>query len=657
MSALALLLAVAGPSLALEAEQERSSAPPIAPSPSKPRHVNRLARETSPYLLLHAHNPVDWYPWGSEAFAKAKAEGKLIFLSVGYSSCYWCHVMERESFMDDEVAAFLNEHFVCIKVDREERPDIDAIYMRALQVYYQLAGSPQGGGWPLTMFLTPTAEPILGGTYFPPRDREDFTGLLTVLRRVDELWREQKQRLEQGGQQLARIVREDLRRRPVFGAAAVDETTLADVAEALAEQYDAAHGGFGYSEANPRQPKFPEPSNLRFLLGRATRRGDESSKAMLVNTLDKMARGGIRDFVGGGFHRYSTDRFWRIPHFEKMLYDNAQLLSLYSEGHRLTGRDDFRRVAVEIADFVLAELTDPQGAFYSAMDAETEAREGAYYVWQREKLKQSLGPDDFQLFGEMYGWLGEANFEGHIALVLSQSPDELAAAHGLTVEEVDSRLSAVHAKLRALRAARPRPLVDTKILTSWNGLMIRGLADSGRILGEDRYLQAAAKAADFLWANSRSSEGRLLRTYRQGEARLNAYLDDYAFFADGLIALYDATKDDRWLARADELTAKALSLFWDDEHGGFYFTSDDHEALIARSKDPVDAEIPSGNSVMAGNLVTLGRALDKPEYLERARRTVGAFAGLMQESPASMPRMAVSVAALLEAPASRPASP
>ena len=615
---------------------------------------NRLADETSLYLLMHAHNPVDWYPWGEEALAKAKAEGKLIFLSIGYSSCYWCHVMERESFMDEEVAVALNRDFVCIKVDREQRPDIDEIYMTALQIYYRVIGSPQGGGWPLTMFLTPDARPVIGGTYFPPRDKNGVPGLLSLLSRVQQVWQDNPGQLQQNAKMLAGLVKQQLQEQPAAEAADLDPRLLDEVLEALAERFDPEHGGFGYSPANPQYPKFPEPSNLVFLLERAEYdrahgQNDRQAESMLVTTLQKMAAGGIWDHLGGGFHRYSTDRFWAVPHFEKMLYDNAQLASVCAEAYRLTGREAFRRVVEEMLDFVLREMTGPQGEFYSAIDAETDGDEGAFYVWTREELADALEPSQFQLLTNAYDIGEHGNFEERYVLLRPRPLEETANTRGTTEDELWRQLTPIRQKLLDMRAARKRPLTDTKVLTSWNGLMIRGFADAGRILDEPRYTEAAEDAANFVLQKLRTPEGQLRRTYGGGRAQLNAYLEDYAFLADGLIALHRATGNRQWLEEADRLTAEQIERFWDESRGGFFFTSRDHETLIARSKDPADSAIPSGNAVAAGNLVYLAGELNRPEYLERAEETLEAFAPLLVQSPAAMPRMAVALAALLQA--------
>lgn len=609
------------------------------PKTAAKRPANRLAKETSPYLLLHAHNPVDWHPWGEEALEKAKRERKPIFLSIGYSSCYWCHVMERESFMDDEIAAILNKHFVCIKVDREERPDLDEIYMRSLDVYFKLTGSPQRGGWPLSMFLTPDAKPLTGGTYFPPRDREGRTGFHTIVSRVAEAWSKDPDKWQLAGNQIADIVKDSLRQRPALGLVKADQSLVDAIYAGLAEDYDREYGGFGYDPQNSQRPKFPEPPNLVFLLEHA-RHGKSSNeaKAMLAGTLDKMAAGGIRDHIGGGFHRYSTDRFWRVPHFEKMLYDNGQLASVYSEAYELTQSEAYKPVVDELIEFVFRELRDRDGAFYTALDAETESEEGKFYVWDPAEIKKALTPEEYALASDGYGLRGEANFEGRFILIPSSSP----AAQKVTRE----RRAEIHAKLLALRNQRPRPLTDTKILTSSNGLMIKGLADAGRIFKNDQYTQAAAKAADFVLTKMRPN-GRLCRCSTAGQLKPQAFLDDYAFFIGGLIALHKATGDERWLTTADELMKQQIDLFGDETGGGFFYTAKDHEQLIARSKVPTDSAVPSGNSQSAANLVYLAKALNKPEYRQQAEGAINSVAPTMQQYPLASPQMGAALSEFL----------
>ena len=626
-----------------------SASAEVETASAAPPFTNRLAKETSPYLLMHSHNPVDWYPWGEEALRRAKEENKLIFLSIGYSSCYWCHVMERESFMDAEIAAYLNEHYISIKVDREERPDVDDVYMTSLQ----LLG--QRGGWPLSIFLTPEdiPKPFVGGTYFPPRARQGMPGFIDVLQQVQGYWETEEAKVRETGRQIAEAVSESMQQRLLPDPPALDATLLDAALAELSTNYDAEFGGFGFSANNPSRPKFPEPPNLAFLLDR-TRRGDNPrAREMVVATLEKMAGGGIRDHLGGGFHRYSTDRFWRVPHFEKMLYDNAQLATVYAEAYALTERADFRRVVTELLDYIAREMTDEAGGFRSALDAETEEEEGRFYVWTPDELKEALADDELALISEVYGVAGGPNFEAYHILLLPRPLSQIAEDRGESEEELLAQLTPVRQKLLSVRSERQRPLTDTKILTSWNGLMIRGLADAGRILEDDSYTAAAAKAADFVLSELRTDDGRLLRTYGKGRAKLNAYLDDYAFLTEGLIALHRATGDERWLETADSLTEKQIELFWDDQAGAFFFTSHDHEALIARGKKLTDGVLPSGNAVTASNLIYLAAARDKPDYLDRAEKTIQAAASFFDRSPSAVPRMAIALAELLDARASK----
>ena len=632
------------------AAAEKATLPAEEKPPQKP--ANRLAKETSPYLLLHAHNPVDWYPWGEEALAKARREKKLIFLSVGYSSCYWCHVMERESFMDDEVAAALNRSFVCIKVDREERPDVDLVYMAALDVYSRLANGHGGGGWPMSLFLTPDAKPVFGATYLPPRDKDGMEGLLTVVKRVEQAWSADSEKVQKIGDKLADIVQESLNERPNVALVELDATLGDDVQRVLAGKYDREYGGFDYIGADVRQSKFPQASKLAFLLHRArSADGDQAAaaKKMLFFTLEKMADGGIRDHLGGGFHRYSTDRYWGIPHFEKMLYDNGQLASVYAEAYALSPRADFKRVVDELLEFVGRELSDKQGGFYSALDAETDGQEGAFYVWQRDEVRKLLTPDEFSRFDKIYGPAGDPNFDGKYVPMLAQSPGKTAHERKLTEAALEQRLAPIRQKLLAVRLRRKHPLCDTKILTGWNGLMIRGYADAGRVFKNDQYVARAARAAEFVLSRLRGADGRLLHDYAGGEAKLPGYLDDYAFFVDGLIALHRATGDARWLTAADQLTAGQIELFWNERAGGFFYTSSEHESLIGRSRPIHDSAIPSGNSVSAANLVYLARAAHKPEYLDRAEKTILSVAGFMKQFPAVAPRMAIAFDQLSDA--------
>jgi uncharacterized protein len=629
------------PLVRLTAEEPAEQARPAA----KKHPANHLAKETSPYLLQHAHNPVAWYPWGEEALAKAKRENKLIFLSIGYSSCHWCHVMERETFHDEEIARYLNEHFVCIKVDREERPDIDTIYMTALRVYLELAGSRQGGGWPLSMFLTPEAQPVFGGTYFPARDgdRPGLPGFLKIIKTVQGVWDKSPDRLREDAATITKFTKAELERRAGALLVPLDEALVDSVEEALHAQFDPKHGGFGYSPET-RRPKFPEPSNLVFLLARIERDQSERARTMLEKTLAHMAQGGLRDHVGGGFHRYTVDSQWQIPHFEKMLYDNAQLAGVYAKAHALTGRDDFRRVAIEVCDFVLREMTSEGGAFYAAIDAESEAEEGKFYRWEKAEVERALTTEEWQLFAQVYGLDGDPNFEEQYYVPqLARPLSESAAEMQLSEAALEARLAPIRAKLFAVRAKRPRPKTDIKILTADNGLMIAGLADAGRILKEPKYVAAAGRAAEFVLQHLRTEDGRLLRSFAGGEAKLNGYLDDYAFLAHGLLRLHEATGDARWLEEADAITAKQIELLADEKAGGFFFTTSDHETLLVRHKELADNALPAGNSVAAGNLLALARARKKPEYLRLAEKTIATTAAAMQSTPSLAPWMATHI--------------
>ena len=625
----------------------------------KQQHTNRLAKETSPYLLMHAHNPVDWYPWGPEAFAKAKKENKVIFLSVGYSSCHWCHVMERESFLDKEIAAFLNKHFVCVKVDREERPDVDKIYMTSV---YAINGR---GGWPMSVFMLPDSKPFYGGTYFPARDgdRQGMPGFLTMIKKIHELWTTDAAKVKESAAQLTGYIKQELNGARMPLSASLAEDFQEQTQRALAQQFDSEFGGFGYSPANPERPKFPEPANLAFLLYRARDKqqaGEDSREAlkMLRVTLDRMAMGGIRDHLGGGFHRYSVDRFWKIPHFEKMLYDNGQLATVYAEAFQLTGDENYRQVVREMLDFVLREMTDKEGGFYSALDAESESIEGKFYRWEKQEVEKLLSPEEYKIFAGIYGLDRTPNFEGeYYAPQLAQSMQDLAGLQKMKRAELEAKLLPIRQKLLASRSRRPRPLTDTKILTGWNGLMIRGFADAGRILDEPRYVQAAERAAAFVLDKLSNEKGRLLRTYGDQEAKFNAYLVDYAFLVDGLLGLHQATGAERWLQHADRLMKLQLELFWDDQRDGFFFTSEDHESLLARTKNPLDGARPSGNSVSAQNLIYLGKSLKQDDYLERAERTVRSVSGMLAAAPAAATRMSIAVSELRKMGRLKPVTP
>ena len=616
--------------------------PPKTAKSSETTRSNRLAGETSPYLLLHAHNPVDWYPWGPEALEKARKEGKMIFISIGYSSCYWCHVMERESFSDPEIAKFMNENFVNIKIDREERPDIDDIYMTALGIYVSQTGG--GTGWPLSMFLTPDTRPVAGGTYFPPRDQPNRPpGFLGVLKAMHKLWTEDKEAAEGNAKVLTQALRQSLRRRLVLASAELGGELVVQSVDSLLNSHDTRFGGIGFNPRRADRPKFPSPPKLELLAYAAgleqTVKSDTKGKddknekveetpatEVLDHTLLAIANGGIHDQVGGGFHRYSTDRRWHVPHFEKMLYDNAQLAGLYIAAFARTGQPAYRAVAEGIFSYVLRDMTDPLGPFFSAQDAETDAIEGKYYVWSAAQVDRLLG-EDAAVFRKQFGVVDKPDFE-HGNVLYRKVPLETS----ILDTSQTAQLARMRQTLLAARGKRKAPLLDDKVLTSWNGLMIRSLADGGRVLKKPEYTAAAARAADFLLANLRNaSKGHLLRTYRKGKSKLHAYLVDYAFLVEGLLALHQATGDEKWLTQARKLTDEQIDLYWDKTRHGFYFTSHNHEELLARTQNGFDSVIPSGNSTSVRNLVRLAKRTGEAKYRNYAKQTLEAFAPQMRE--------------------------
>ncbi len=605
------------------------------------REDNRLAKESSPYLLQHAHNPVDWYPWGDEALERAKKEDKMIFLSVGYAACHWCHVMERESFEDKEIAKFLNENFVCIKVDREERPDIDQIYMTAVQI---MSGR---GGWPMTVLMTSDAKPIFGGSYFPARDgdRANLPGFLTIVRKATQLWTKERTELKVQADRIADALKTAMSTSESIPAnAEIDRDSckrmLQETQQRFASGFDAIHGGFGFAESNPNRPKFPEPSNLVFLLERSKRTSlakddRDIAEKMLVKTLDSMIAGGIYDHLGGGFHRYSTDRFWRIPHFEKMLYDNGQLAQLFAVAFESTGRQEYRTIAEGTCDFVLRELSAPGGAFYSSLDADSEGEEGKFYRWEKEELDRvGKSIQGFGLFSQVYGFAASPNFEGkYFAPQPGKTLTQVADERHQALDTFYLSLADARKALFEIRSQRVRPPTDVKVLTSWNGLMIAGLADAGRILNRNDYIQAASKSAEFLLKELKTQDGRLLRTHALGESKLQGYLDDYAFLVHGLLRLHLATKEERWLEQASELTQTQIRFFRNEESGGYYYTATDHPELIVRFQDPIDGVIPSGNSVTASNLLYLTYTAKRDEFEAPLRRVLLSSFSLIEKNP------------------------
>ncbi|NYE58424.1 thioredoxin domain-containing protein [Carboxydothermus ferrireducens] len=584
------------------------------------RRPNRLIHEKSPYLLQHAYNPVDWYPWGDEAFKKALMEDKPVFLSIGYSTCHWCHVMEQESFEDEEVADLLNKHFVAIKVDREERPDVDQIYMTACQA---MTGQ---GGWPLTIIMTPEKKPFFAGTYFPKRSKWGRPGLMEILTEIAKLWETDREQLLT----ISKRLYEFMQAMPQSKKGDLTEEVLEKAYREFLGRFDSEYGGFGPA------PKFPTPHNLIFLLRYWKRTGEEKALFMAEKTLEAMARGGIYDHVGYGFHRYSTDREWLVPHFEKMLYDNALLAYTYLEAYQATKKEKYARVAREVFTYVKRKMTSPEGGFYSAEDADSEGVEGKYYVWTTDEVKKALGPEEGELFCRVYDITPEGNFEGkNIPNLIHTDLESMEVKVGKSLEELTDSLDRMRQKLYQEREKRVLPHKDDKILTSWNGLMIAALAKGARVLQDQELLNMAQNAAEFIFSKLRRDDGRLLARYREGETAVLAYLDDYAFLIWGLIELYEASFEVRYLKLSVELTREMLKLFWDEKHGGLFFTGADGEELITRPKEIYDGAVPSGNSVAALNLLRLGRVLGEDEFLQKAEEILSAFAGKVSEMPSA----------------------
>ena len=579
---------------------------------------NRLIDETSPYLLQHANNPVDWYPWGPEALQRATEEDKPILLSVGYSACHWCHVMERESFEDRRIAGIMNENFVSIKVDREERPDIDSIYMSAVQA---LTGH---GGWPMTVFLTPEGKPFYGGTYYPPEDRHGMPGFVTVMDAISKAYKENRQDIVDTTDQLAQRIHQ------ISSSARSIEPLTNDVLyrayRGIAGDFDDRYGGIGM------QPKFPQPMTYEFLLRYYMRTEDPQALDMVELTLDRMAEGGIYDQVGGGFHRYSTDTYWLVPHFEKMLYDNALLVRLYLHAYQVTDKPLYRRVVEETLDYVLREMTDPEGGFYSAQDADSEGVEGKFFIWLPKEIIEVLGKDDGELINQHYGVTLHGNFEGRNILHVADGPGTLPTDSGVAGEGLEGLLAGAKSKLLEARAKRVPPALDDKILTAWNGMMLRAWSEAGAVLGREDYIDIGKQNAKFLLSNMRA-EGRLLRTYRDGRAKLNGYLEDYALLIDGLIALHEATFEERWLDEAIALGQAMVDLYWDETSGQFYDTGRDHEELIVRPRDVSDNAMPSGSSAATEALLRLAVITGDADHKRRAVTALRSVRDMMTRFP------------------------
>jgi uncharacterized protein len=587
--------------------------------------ANRLANETSPYLLQHKDNPVDWYPWGEEALKKAREEDKPVLLSVGYSACHWCHVMERESFEDEETARMMNEHFVNVKVDREERPDIDSIYMAAVQAL------TRHGGWPMTVFLTPDGAPFYGGTYFPPLPSRGMPSFQQLLLSVVDAYENRRQEVLQNAQAVSDYLQASTA--AVMPEAESAGTELLDrAAGALLSQLDRRFGGFGGA------PKFPQAMNLEVLLRHYHRTGERSALDGVELTCRQMANGGIYDQLGGGFSRYSVDAYWLVPHFEKMLYDNALLSRLYLETYQATGDAFYRRIAEETLDYVLRDMTSEEGGFYSAEDADSEGEEGKFYVWTPEELGAVLDPDEASLAARYWDVTERGNFEGKNILHVARPPEAVADEFGLSTEELWDRIATIRAKLFAVREERVRPGRDEKILAAWNGLMLRSFALAARVTGREDYREAAIENATFM-VEKLKEDGRIHRSYKDGRARFNGYLEDYAMVADGLVALYEATFETRWLVEADALLDAVSELFWDEEERAFYDTPADHEELVTRPRDVYDNATPSGTSVVTEVLLKLALFLDRSDYRQRAEDVLDELAGGMEKVPSGFGRL------------------
>ncbi|KPK66901.1 MAG: thioredoxin [Gemmatimonas sp. SG8_38_2] len=580
---------------------------------------NHLQNETSPYLLQHVDNPVDWYPWGEEALAIAKREDKPILLSIGYAACHWCHVMEHESFEDEDTAAQMNADFVNVKVDREERPDIDSIYMQAVTA---MTGR---GGWPMTVFLTPDGKPFYAGTYFPNEPRHGMPSFRQILTGVSRAWKNDRQNIESSAGEVAA----QLRAVSEVGldAGRLDADVFRGALRMLGQGFDAAWGGFGGA------PKFPQPMTLEFLLRESLRDRDSNALGMAETTLEKMARGGMYDQLGGGFSRYSVDHRWLVPHFEKMLYDNAQLARVYLHAWQITGNRFYRRITEETLDYVLREMRHEEGGFYSSQDADSEGVEGKFYVWSADEIRETLGPDA-DVFMRIYGVSEEGNWEGHNILSLHLEPNGLAAQLGIDPDELRARVDAAREQLYRIRSKRVWPGLDDKVLTAWNGLMLGACADAGRVLRRPDYLEAAQANAEFLHRTMRRDSGRLLRAWKAGsQAKYNAYLEDYACLAHGLLALYEATFEARWIDWARELGELMMRHFRDTKNGGFFDTSDDHEELIHRPKDLQDNAVPSGNSMAVTVLLKLSLLTGNGEYWQVGEESTAMMTRFMSQYP------------------------
>jgi uncharacterized protein len=617
---------------------------------NNPGYSNRLAKEKSPYLLQHAHNPVDWFPWGPEAFDKARREDKPIFLSIGYSTCHWCHVMERESFENEDVARFLNAHFVPVKVDREERPDVDRVHMAFVQA------TTGGGGWPMSVWLTPGLKPFVGGTYFPPEDRYGRPGFKTALTRIAEAWEKDHANLVAQGDRMLAALKAYSASSPSGSGPGLDDTPLHACFGQLERSFDLEHGGFGGA------PKFPRPVLLNFLLRFYAREKSQAALDMALHTLDAMAGGGIHDQLGGGFHRYSVDRYWHVPHYEKMLYDQAQLAVSFTEAFQITRNPRYEAVARDILDYVLRDMTDKDGGFYSAEDADSlpaagakHKHEGAFYTWAKDEIVAALGEDAAEIFNRRHGVetagnsppesdpLGE--LEGKNTLIVRQTVEQTAKICGKSVEETRRSLEASGRKLFTIRERRPRPHRDDKIITAWNGLMISAFARAAAVFDEPRYLDAATRAAEFVTTRLVNSGHVVLRSYREGAGNVAGFADDYAFLVQGLLDLYETGFDVAWLRRAAGLQHEMDELFLDEKDGGYFSASGKDPSILLRMKEDNDGAEPSPNSIAALNLLRLAQILDDSAMRERAEKTIRVFAKQLEQMPTALPQMLVALEA------------
>lgn len=593
------------------------------------KHTNRLIHETSPYLLQHAHNPVDWYAWGDEAFEAAKKLNRPIFLSIGYSTCHWCHVMAHESFNDERIAMIMNENFISIKVDREERPDVDAVYMNAVQA---MTGN---GGWPLSVFLTPEGKPFHGGTYYPPTDRYGRPGFDKILASIADAWENRQGEITESAHKMSQFLAGEK------ATPGKEKLTLAmpeNTVAYFAESFDKINGGFGTA------PKFPQPSNLSMLMTYWRRSGSEQALEMVNTTLNKMARGGIHDHLGGGFHRYSVDAVWLVPHFEKMLYDQALLSRAYLQAYQITGNEKYSEIARDIFDYVLGTITDSGGGFYSAEDADSEGKEGTFYLWTAKEINALLSREQAKLFNDYYGVTENGNFEeGTTILSVKMTIEDLGKKHSISTANAKQLLGESRRKLFDTREKRVRPHRDEKIIAGWNGLMISSFALGGRVLGEDKYTQAAQRSAQFVLGKLRTND-RLRRFFGKGKAIGLGYLDDYAFLLRGLVDLYETDFDPRWLVEAKVLAGEMIELFVDSEQGGFFMTGSDSEELIVRTKPSYDGAVPNANSVGALALLRLGQITTEPSYIDHAEKTLNSFSTQLEKSGASLTEMLMAVA-------------